>query len=741
MKRPALRSVLWLILLWMPRLLPAQTTGGPPLAWPWAGGMNASQYCPIDLNLDGREDMLVFERHGNVAMTFLNGGTSSTFDYTFDPSFARLLPEMHDWVIAADYDCDGRKDLFTCGNGGIRVFRNISDTVLKFKLVTNLLESFYYTGKIGILGTPVDYPAIADIDGDGDLDLLTFFGLGSWVEFHRNLSMERYGICDSLDFKMSDPCWGKFRESSSGNAITLNDPCGFDRPADPGTLAPLATRHTGSTLLATDLNGDGLTDLIIGDVDYPGLVALYNGGTKDSAFMVSQDSIFPSADPVQLFSFPAAFLADIDNDGRRDLLVSPFDPALYIAENRHCIRYYHNIGTEQQPQFLKIQGEPFRSGMADFGSASHPVLYDFDGDGLQDLIVGNYGTYDSSWYFQGVLRSQFTSSISYFRNTGTATDPVFIFTPTEGLGLPATAGLQGLFPAPGDVDGDGRTDLVTGCSDGTLLFFRNLGGTPLTFAPPVRNWQQISAGAKSAPQLFDLDRDGAADLILGGQDGRLRWYRNTGTAANPHFVKVTDTLGGVSTVDPGFSPDGYSTPCFRRMPDDTTILLAGSCDGRIRYYTNIDGNLAGRFTETAGLYNWLSANPADSLFGRYTSPTLGHLTDPLEFDMVTGEFQGGLLYITKRTPATVVTGIGSHIPPATGNLNIVPNPADATATISLHNAGSGAPAPATLFDLRGTPVLHLLIGGKTTIDVHSLNPGIYLLRCGALVSRLVVIHR
>ncbi|MEI7663742.1 MAG: VCBS repeat-containing protein, partial [Bacteroidota bacterium] len=159
-----------------------------PLKFPWAGGLNSCQFCAIDLNLDGINDLLVFDRHGNRRLTFINHGTSNTIDYTFEPGFSAGLPDLHDWVITADYNRDGRMDIFTYGMGGVRVYENISDSSLKFRLVTGMLESFYYTGKVGILVTSVDYPALADIDGDGDLDLLTFFGLGSYVEYHKNLS-------------------------------------------------------------------------------------------------------------------------------------------------------------------------------------------------------------------------------------------------------------------------------------------------------------------------------------------------------------------------------------------------------------------------------------------------------------------------------------------------------------------------------------------------------------------------
>ncbi|MCB0779375.1 MAG: hypothetical protein KDC03_07565, partial [Flavobacteriales bacterium] len=50
--------------------------------------------------------------------------------------------------------------------------------------------------------TQVDVPGIVDVDGDGDLDVLTFSIFGSYMEYHKNLSMELYGTCDSLTFEV-----------------------------------------------------------------------------------------------------------------------------------------------------------------------------------------------------------------------------------------------------------------------------------------------------------------------------------------------------------------------------------------------------------------------------------------------------------------------------------------------------------------------------------------------------------
>ncbi len=708
------------------------------LRYPWAGGLNACQFCAIDLDLDGRRDLLLFDRHGNRPLTFLNLGTPGSVGYDFEPGYARALPPLHDWVITADYDRDGRMDLFTYGNAGVRVFRNVSDDTLKFTPVTGLLESFYYTGKVGILVTPVDYPAIADIDGDGDLDLLTFFGLGSFVEYHRNLSMEKYGTCDSLDFRLEDPCWGKFRESESGNKIVLNAGCDKAR----GTMYPERSgeRHTGSTMLAIDLNHDGLKDLVLGDVDFPGLIALFNGGTPDSAHMIAMDTVFPSSDPVRLFSFPAACLLDINNDSLDDLLVSPFDPALHTSDNYQCISYYKNTGTRQQPLFERQPGTLFRDDMMDFGTASHPVLFDVDRDGLTDLLVGNYGRYDSSDYQQVVLHSYYTSRIAYFRNTGTAMAPVFSYVTGDLAGI-SHLGLHGAYPAPGDVDGDGIMDLLVGREDSALIFYRGSGmaqGVPV-FDPPVVGWQNLRPGRFSTPQLFDLDKDGLADLVAGRQDGKLSYYWNTGTPTGPVFTFTTDNLGGVDVTNYQLSWNGFSVPCFARRPDGSTFLVTGSDEGRLRLFEGIDGNLQGLFTETGGLYPWLSANPSDTLFGWQTSPAAGHLTDPQEFDLLTGNFAGGLNYLTRRVPATIHPGISVPSVPAPEGFSVSPNPADGRVFITSH--ATGFPVRGAVTDITGRPVRTFSLSGQITLDVSDLPSGLYLLRAGSSSVRLMVLHR
>ena len=185
------------------------------------------------------------------------------------------FPDLNDWAILADYNLDGKSDIFTKSVGlpGIIVYRNTSVTELSFTLeVYPYLLSFQGGGYVNILVTEVDYPAISDIDNDGDLDILTFWGLGSFVDMHKNLSVEKYGIPDSLDYMKTSNCWGYFAESAEANSIYLDTCIGSN--LDNGEM----TRHTGSTFLLIDLDNDTDKDLLLGDVDYPNLIQLMNGG-------------------------------------------------------------------------------------------------------------------------------------------------------------------------------------------------------------------------------------------------------------------------------------------------------------------------------------------------------------------------------------------------------------------------------------------------------------------------------
>ncbi len=122
--------------------------------YPWAGGMNSCQFGEMDLNMDGKKDLVVFDRMGNRLMTFLNQGSPGNISYTWAPEYQAYFPEISDWIILKDYNGDGKEDIFTYSPGyaGMKVYKNVSSGSPEFQLVVYpYLKSFQGGGYVNIL--------------------------------------------------------------------------------------------------------------------------------------------------------------------------------------------------------------------------------------------------------------------------------------------------------------------------------------------------------------------------------------------------------------------------------------------------------------------------------------------------------------------------------------------------------------------------------------------------------------
>jgi hypothetical protein len=702
-------------------------------AFPWAGGMNSCQFNEIDLNLDGIKDLMVFDRNGNRIMTFLNGGTSGEVDYTYAPEFAQNFPELSDWVILADYNMDGKADIFTYSPGwaGMKVYKNTSVTELSFTVeVENYLTSLQGGGYVNILVTYADYPGISDIDNDGDLDILTFWGLGSFVEMHKNLSMENYDIPDSLDFEEITSCWGHFAENDESNEIYL-DTCNNIKIIQ----EERTNRHTGSTFLLMDLDNDSDKDLLLGDVDYPNLVELINGGDSANAYMTGYDTLFPDYDKaVKLFSMPAGMYIDIDNDNVKDLIVSPFDPSLITSRNTRSVQLYRNEGTNELPNFTFTTNDFLQGDMIDVGSGSCPLLFDYNNDGLQDLFISNFGYYMYSYYESGAfLKSVYWSNIALFKNTGTQSEPEFTRI-TDNFADLHFLHLRGLYPTFGDLDNDGDTDMLVGQEDGSLLFLENIATSidTMIFAPPVYNYQEIDVGMFSAPQLIDLNADNLPDLAIGRQDGRLSYYENQGTPVNPQFAWITDFMGSVNVTDSTLSYTGYSTPRFFRDNENQLELLVGSERGKVYYFKNIEGNLEGSFSESDSLYFLVGSGVFEMDMGMRSAAAISDLNNDGWQDLVTGNYSGGLNYFSGSALPGVNALDENNI--SEFNISVFPNPVSDKLNVQISGFDENNKIKIEISDIFGRLEISILSENKSRIEipVQGLPSGIYILKVTAL---------
>ncbi|MFN0202848.1 MAG: T9SS type A sorting domain-containing protein [Bacteroidia bacterium] len=633
---------------------------GNTLITPFAGGLHAPQFSPIDFNNDGKQDLFAFDRACSCVKTYLNTATMpNSIHYEFAPQYVQAFPKLQDWALLRDYNCDGKMDIFTAKSDSIVVYTNTSTNG---NLSFSAMNSILMANNAYIFVATSDIPAIDDIDNDGDMDILAFESQGFYVQYYKNLSKENYNDCQHLEFMIDTHCWGKFKEDGLNNDISLNQNC-------PGNIvSPISTgieksRHSGSTLCTYDQDGNGSKELLVGDISFNNVVYLNNAGTPTNALIDSQDFYFPSYDvAANIYLFPAAYIFDADNDNQEDLIVTPSNVVTSLNTNQ--LWFYKNNGSNNNHDFYKTSSNFLQSDMIDCGSASRPVFFDYNSDGKLDIVVGNdYYKLTSSTGF---------SDLTVYENIGTNQQAQYQLVTRQYLGantLFTNPILIGFHPTFGDLDGDGDSDLVIGESQGKLYVFENIAApnAPAQFDLLYSEYKNIDVGAMAMPQLFDLDNDGLLDLLIGEQTGIINYYRNIGTATNADFAPIatTEILGGIDVNL--VCCLGYSQPFFYRNANNQTELLLGTEYGEVWHYTNIDNNLTGNFTQMSNHFGELHA-------GYRASICAADINNDGFMDYALGNMLGGVELFT----ANQNVAIASPLLQAPLNWQLSPNPSQSS---------------------------------------------------------------
>jgi hypothetical protein len=222
-------------------------------------------------------------------------------------------------------------------------------------------------------------------------------------------------------------------------------------------------------------------------------------------------------------------MADVDGDGRRDLIVGDFSGKF---------RVFPNIGSDAEPKFgpqtYLMAGDKEAEVEIYCCIGSSPYFVDYDGDGVLDMLSGSYDP-GECYLFRGLGAGRYAA-----RETIVGADGKPVLRVTDQR---QDYQSYGSWPVMVDWDNDSDLDLLVGGFDGTM-FVRINEGTREKPVLAATNLQVMAGGKKltvpdrhAAISVADWDADGRWDIVSGSELGAVYWYRNVGTAETPGFER------------------------------------------------------------------------------------------------------------------------------------------------------------------------------------------------------------
>lgn len=508
-----------------------------------------------------------------------------------------------------------------------------------------------------------------------------------------------------------------------------------------GPLGLLIDVGSYSTPCFGDVDGDGDLDLLVGN-DNGTIIAFRNDGTKNAPLWTLVGPV-PDATGarIKVWYNSAPALMDIDGDG---------DLELFVGEYYGTILYYRNTGSKTAPVWTAMG--PLKDGggnTIDVGYNSMPAFADINGDGLKDLLIGEYYgkviTYRNTgsktapvWTLVGPLTDagggtlsvgynsapafvdidgdgdldlfvgEYYGTIQFYRNTGTQTVPVWtaVGAVTDSTGTGVDPGYSSA-PTFADINGDGDLDLFIGEYYGGIYYYENAGnGSSPSFKLVSKKYDSVGVDSTAAPTLADIDGDGDLDLFVGAADGKISWYRNGGTVESPIWVSAGFLADATGTA---IQVSGSSVPAFADIDGDGDLdLFIGESSGKVIYYQNTGSKtaptwtLAGPVTDAGGGNAGVYYNAA---------PTFADLDGDGDLDLFIGDYYGTVVHYRND-------GTGGS--PKWTNMGALKDAGGSTINVGYGNRPAFA-------DLDGDGNLDLLIGDyygklshyKNTGDAHS----------------------
>ncbi|CAN5552425.1 hypothetical protein BH11PLA2_BH11PLA2_05530 [soil metagenome] len=297
--------------------------------------------------------------------------------------------------------------------------------------------------------------------------------------------------------------------------------------SDDAAIRPFSDYYGVLRSITADVTGDGITDIVFATgAGGPSRIAIIDGATGYT--LITPLAVFGNDFTGGLY----LATADFNGDGKDDIVVSP-DRG---GGGRVSVFRYTDHAVIRVSDFFGIDDVNFRGG-------ARVAAADLNGDGTPDLIVGaGFGGGPRVALFDG-------RSLSQSKPTKFVGD--FFAFPGDA----STKLRNGVYLTAGDINGDGKADLIFGAGPG--------GGPQVYALSGAKLLAGDVAGAQKSPlvsffafsiedrggvrvSLKDVNNDGKLDLIAGsGSTGSLAWFNN----ANPLQSNLFDALGFQATAD------------------------------------------------------------------------------------------------------------------------------------------------------------------------------------------------
>ena len=385
-------------------------------------------------------------------------------------------------VFAADVDGDGDLDVLSA---------SVSDDKIAWYENTDGTGTF---GPQEVISTAADGPIsvfAADVDGDGDLDALSASSLDDKIAWYENT--DGAGTFGSQNVITTDAAraWSVFAADLDGDgdldvlSASVNDGkiAWYENTDGAGTFGPenvvSMAGNSIYSLIAADIDGDGDLDIIFTSYSYVGIGWHENtdgAGTFGAGMVISTAVNFPQS----------VFTADLDRDGDLDVL-----SASYLDDK---IAWYENtdgLGSFGTQRVISTAAE----------GANSVFAVDLDRDGDLDVLSASYLDDKIAWYENTDGAGTFAS---------------------QNIISTAANGTQSVIAA--DLNGDSDLDvLYASRADDTIAWYQNRGGqfalTTTDTAPSA-----IEQGALDDVLKIVMDhrgRSGDTDVELASQQLRF----------------------------------------------------------------------------------------------------------------------------------------------------------------------------------------------------------------------------